>query len=741
MIVKIASEYIQYYRNEKGPTIGVTKNNVIEKDGFYFRDISSDGELHIYNDWRKSPKERATALAEVLSAEEKLGLLFISSWKMGIEQKDACDKDETGLLDEKPVAAGSSIFAAVDTVGTTETIKDWHVRHFILRSNPQADELADWINEMNRVCEEDRHFIPAAIVSNSRNEKGEVVFGMNDASGVFTEWPGTMGIAAAYVGTKDKVLLERFGEAIRREWNATGLKKGYMYMVDALTDPRWQRSYGTFGENPQTISEIADVIVPIIQGGKQGVTSTGVALTIKHFPGGGARENGFDPHYKEGQWNVYSQEDSLRKYHLPGFEAAIRQNVSSIMPYYAKPAQMKSAKQYDTNGKEITWTPVGFAFNEFFIQELLRRQMGFKGYINSDSGITQKMGWGVEELEVCERVGVAINHGVNIISGSYDLLAAKEAYARWKNNYYATHQVPTGYTEAEVTLNDELLTQAVIPLLEEKFALGMFENPYRNPQIAKEVVGCPDHKVWAYEVHKQSVVLLKNNDVLPLDDKIKVYVRGFNQTKEMAKAHTEYLKKMFSFEDVILCEDYRDADYACMFITPKSGNYFSATKGYLEIDICENKEVCDVNEDGTPASTTHLETTLADIKEYQEIANYMHEHGKKVVVNVNITLPWILENIEPYADALLVGFDTHVQATLDVIFGGVCPVGKLPVTLPKNDKVIAIDQDGECISPNDVPGYDKDQYMPNELKDENGKAYAYKDSNGHYYEYGYGLRK
>ena len=68
-----------------------------------------------------------------------------------------------------------------------------------------------------------------------------------------------------------------------------------------------------------------------------------------------------------------SGESMSRKYHLPGFEASIKNNVSSIMPYYAKPAQMKSAKQYDMNGNEITWTPVGFAFNEYFIQDLLRK--------------------------------------------------------------------------------------------------------------------------------------------------------------------------------------------------------------------------------------------------------------------------------------------------------------------------------------------------------------------------------
>lgn len=64
----------------------------------------------------------------------------------------------------------------------------------------------------------------------------------------------------------------------------------------------------------------------------------------------------------------------------------------------------------------------------------------------------------------------------------------------------------------------------------------------------------------------------------------------------------------------------------------------------------------------------------------------------------------------------------------------------MPITLPKNDEVIAVNNEGVCISHNDIPGYAKDEFMPEELKDENGKAYAYRDSEGSYYEYGFGLR-
>lgn len=101
---------------------------------------------------------------------------------------------------------------------------------------------------------------------------------------------------------------------------------------------------------------------------------------------------------------------------------------------------------------------------------------------------------------------------------------------------------------------------------------------------------------------------------------------------------------------------------------------------------------------------THTETTLHGEKRLAEIAASVHANGGKVITNVNITLAWQLGNVEPLCDVLL-----------------------------------AVNADGVCISPNDVPGYDKDRYMPASLKDENGKAYAYRDAAGNYYEYGFGL--
>ena len=681
-----------------------------------------------------------------LTVKEKIAQLFISDWRMAkypmtgpmaAMYKDMERKsDEYGILDEGEFR-GKTIFGEQHLPSTTTLLKEWFNRHVILRANATPADMADWMNEAHAVCEQCEHFIPVAAASNSRNENGELVFGMNDAGGVLATWPGTLGIAAAVKGYRID-LVDKFAATVRREWNACGLRKGYMYMADTMTDPRWQRTYGTFGEDPELISEIMTHIIPGIQGSDKGVTADGVAVTTKHFPGGGARENGFDPHYAAGQWNVYATPGSLETYHLPPFAAAVKAGTASVMPYYSKPAAEKSAPQHDLQGNVIDMQPYGFAYNHYFIDTMLRGQMGFTGYINSDTGIAHNMAWGVEMLDVPERIGFAVNHaGVDIISGLFDNEAGQQAYDRAYSDYYDTHPVPQGFAKEQLVLTDAALDRAVTRTLTELFALGMFDDLYRDPEEAERVVANPEDWAAAAEAHRRSVVLLKNDGTLPISEGKKIYTEAFLKNPEQAQAATQALRS--ELKDCTLVEDAAEADVALLFVSPSSGEYFNATPGYLKLDICENKTVHNVDAEGRPTAETHTETTLSGAQRLAEIAAAVHANGGKVISNINFTLAWQVGNVERISDVLLAGFDTYRDATLDVIFGRFAPTGKLPITLPKGDEVLAVNAQGVCISPNDVPGFAKDRYMPDSLKDENGKAYAYRDAAGNYYEYGFGL--
>ena len=323
------------------PDLQVRSKQLITIDGFQFKDLNGNGELDPYEDWRLTPAERAADLVARMETDEKVGMMLINTRFTGYGVPDGEATSPDGVLDERTIAAGTSIFATRKVYPTTHTIKQMHLRHFILRDNFSPSQLAEWNNRMNEVAESTRLGIPTIAASNSRNENGEMVFGMNDSVGIFSTFPATMGIAAAILGDKasggDASLASEFADAVRTEWLAAGIRKGYMYMADVVTDPRWQRIYGTFGEDPELIAEIVERLVAGLQGDALGPES--IATTMKHFPGGGARENGFDPHYVEGKWNCYPTPGSFEKYHLPPFRAAVK--TSSFMPYYSAPSIKK----------------------------------------------------------------------------------------------------------------------------------------------------------------------------------------------------------------------------------------------------------------------------------------------------------------------------------------------------------------------------------------------------------------
>ena len=703
--------------DKQQPKLEVRKKQIIKVDGLEFKDLNGDGKLDPYEDWRLSPEERAENLVSLMTVDEKVGMMLIHTRKMGLSQEDKSKTSHNGVLDEAIVEKGENIFAVAKIYGTTYTIENMHLRHFILRDGWSAAEMAEWVNTMNELCESTRLGIPLLIASNSRNEHAEAIFGMNDASGIFSTWPGTLGLAAAAQGEMkeggDASLISRFAEIAQKEWHASGLRKGYMYMADTVTDPRWQRTYGTFGEDPVFISDAIGRLIDGFQGESVGKSS--IAMTTKHFPGGGARENGFDPHYEEGKWNLYPTPGSLEKYHLPPFRAAVEHGTSSIMPYYSIPSIKKSAVQ-QVDGEDIPFEEVGFTFNHYFLNQILRKNLGFKGYVNSDSGIVNKMAWGVEQLSEAERFAKAINAGTDLVADTNDVENLKIA-------------VTKGW------ISEKRINEANARLLTEMFALGLFDDhTYVSPEHAAETVETSAHWEAAYEAHKQSVTVLKNHqETLPLTpDKLsgkKLYVEVFHKLPEKAAAYTEQARKecaelgLFS-----LAERHEDADAAILFLEPKSGDYFSATPGLLELELCEGKTNTALD------GTCYTETTLHGLEELKAISAGIRARSGKVVISVNIILPWILDSIEPLCDALIAGYDTFYKAQLEVVAGTSKPVGVLPLTLPASAAVIAVDDNGECLSRNDVPGYDKDLYMPE------GLAYAYQDEDGNSYKLGHGLR-
>ncbi|MFY9263241.1 MAG: glycoside hydrolase family 3 protein [Actinomycetaceae bacterium] len=694
----------------KQPKLEVRSKKLLEVEGFVFKDLNDNGVLDPYEDWRLSPEERAADLVSKMNLDEKVGLMVINTRRTGYNVPEGGKTSHDGALDQEVQEAGTSIFAMQKVYPTSETIEKLNIRHFILRDNFSPSKLAKWNNAMNEVAEGTRLGIPCLATSNSRNENGEYVFGMNDAMGTFSTFPSTLGIAAAALGDirlgKEATLVDDFAAAVRREWVASGIRKGYMYMADCVTDPRWQRIYGTFGESPDLIADIMGRLVKGCQGDELGEDS--LALTVKHYPGGGPRDNGFDPHYKEGKWNCYPTPGSLEKYHMPGFYAAIE--ASSFMPYYSAPSITRSVVQ-SIEGEEVPYEEVGFAFNTYLIEHVLRGKMGFKGYINSDSGITDNMCWGVEDYTRPQRYAKAVNAGTDMIADTNNVADLKLAV---ENNW----------------ISMERIDEACERLLVEMFQLGLFDaKTYVDAEAADEIVETSPGWEKAAEVHRKSVVVLKNsNDCFPLAKNSKIYVEVFHKSPEWCEKKTAQAREEIATVDGLeVVNDPAAADVVFLLLDPQSGDYFNATPGLLELTVCENKPLKALD------GSDYTETTIHGLDRFRGLLKDAREAGKKTVVSVNFSLPWIIDDVEPLADGVIASFSTFYDAQADVMAGNFKPQGRMPITVPASEAVIAVDENFKCISPNDVPGYDKDKYMPE------GMTYAYVDADGNKYTLGYGL--
>ena len=409
--------------NPTTPALGSRTGRLITHDNLQFRDLNGDGELNPYEDWRLTPAERAADLVTRMTTEEKAGLMVIGSHYPGYSQFLPHAQDGAVLnpqdvwRDANPITGQEYPEPVLVTSSTDNAINVRHQRYLICRDNLPPQDLATWTNAVQEVAERSRLGIPVVFASNPRNHVALVAqFGVNESAGVFSEWPNELGLAAL----QDPELIETFGREIAREWRAGGLHKLYGYMADVASEPRWSRFNGTFGEDVDLVTAYIGAVVRGMQGAA--LSEESVACTIKHFPGGGVRLDGHDPHFEWGQTNEYPTADALERYHLPPFQAACDAGAASIMPYYAKPVN-SSAPQLDEKywqGPATQFEEVAFAYNSVFLEQLLRRRMGHEGYVNSDSGVIDAMVWGVESLTKPERFAAAVRAGTDIFSAMSD---------------------------------------------------------------------------------------------------------------------------------------------------------------------------------------------------------------------------------------------------------------------------------------------------------------------------------
>ncbi|WNB87231.1 glycoside hydrolase family 3 N-terminal domain-containing protein [Cellulomonas sp. ATA003] len=692
------------------PALGARTSPILRIDGLEFKDLNGNGRLDPYEDWRLPVAERVADLLPRMSVEEKVGLLLITSHYMGTSK--IIGDAEQGILNTHEKWSDTNFWAAetsstrhfdppvLDYTGSHRAIAELGLRYLIVRDNPTSFDLATWTNALQELAESTPLGIPAVLVSNPRNHVSSYkLFGIAEAADQMSQWPGELGLAA----TQDADLVEEFGRLAARQWRAAGITKGYMYMADIVTEPRWSRANGTFGENP----ELAAAMIAAVTRGFQGETlgRHSVSLTTKHFPGGGPRDRGHDPHFEHGRFQPYPTEGSLHRYHLPVFQAAIDAGTTSVMPYYAMTTNAMSAQQL-RGGR--AFEEVGFAYDKHLITDVLRGEMGFTGYVNSDTGISTGMPWGVESLSRPERFGKAIDAGVNAFAGDGNPQPLLDAVAQG-------------------LVSHEQLDRNAAYLLAEMFSLGLFENPYVDPDAAQAIAEDREIQRLADSAHRRSLVLLRNDrGVLPLAAESTVPAGQADQVGQAAQvgqaeqvgqaaAAVRLYVEVFAGEDsaqtseqvtrevvealgdgsgIAVVSSPDDATHALLWLRPMISLLNDRPDTELSLAV-----------DGE---------TGVDVDRVLELENQL-----PTVLAVDFANPWLLDRVAPGAAAVVATFSVLTDALVDLVRGAATPSGRLPFTLPADEAAV----DGKH---SDIPGADESY------------GYAYTDATGADYVFGYG---
>ena len=557
---------------------------------------------HDYRNPELSVAERVEDLLGRMTLAEKAGLLFQTMIVVG-----------SGDLSE-----ASSAFR----VNSAEhMIKNQLLTHFnVVRTADNARELAEWQNRLQQLAAGTRLSIPVTLSTDPRNHFTENV-GTAATAGAFSQWPETLGLAA--IGSAE--LVERFADIARQEYLAVGLRLALHPQIDLATEPRWSRISGGFGEDADLTSKLVQAYIRGFQGEKLGPQS--VSTMTKHFPGGGPQLDGEDPHFAYGREQVYPGGNF--DYHLEPFRAAIAAETAQMMPYYGMPI--------GTDYEEVA-----FGFNKAIVNDLLRGELGFDGIVCTDWGLitdTTILGqpmparaWGVEHLDEATRVEMILDAGCDQLGGE------------------ARPELVLQLVEQN-RISEERLDVSVRRLLREKFILGLFDDPYVDPDHAAATVGRAEFVTAAAAAQRRAYTLLTNHDqILPLRKGCRIYLEGVSEDAAAG------------YGDVV--GDPAGADVALLRL---KAPYEPRPGGFEAMFHAGSLEFAAEERDHHAAICSAVPT----------------------IVDVYLDRPAVLTELADAAAALLGSYGSSDEAFLDVVFGAAQPEGSLPFDLPRSMVAVA----------------------------------------------------
>jgi beta-glucosidase len=716
--------------NPQGQTLGYSTSSgvkIISADRLGFKDLNKNNQLDKYEDWRLSADERAKDLASKMSIDQIAGLMLYSRHQSipaasrGFMAATYNGKsfDESGL---KPYELSDQ---------QKEFLTKDNVRHVLITSVQSPEIAAQWNNNAQALVEGLGLGIPANNSSDPRHGTDASAEYNEGAGGKISMWPGSLGMAALF----DANEVKKFGKIAAMEYRALGITTALSPQIDLATDPRWMRVSGTFGDDPELVTDIARAYIDGFQT-TEGIKEIGdgwgyesVNAMVKHWPGGGSGEGGRDAHYGYGKYAVYPG-NNFETHMLPFVNGAFKlegktKMASAVMPYYT------ISFNQDTKNKEN----VGNGYNKYLISDLLRDKYKYDGVVCTDWLVTGDetavdvfltgKSWGVEKLSVGERHYKVLMAGVDQFGGNNEAGPVIEAYNM-------------GVKEHGEKGMRERMEQSAVRLLKNIFRTGLFENPYLNIEESKAIVGKPEYMKAGYDAQVKSIVLVKNKgNVLPLEKNKTVYVpkkftpAGRNFLGMPIPEKLDYpvsldiVKKYFKVTD-----NPAEADFALVVInSPNSGGGYNSEEvkksgtGYVPISLQYNEYIAKEARDPSIAGGDPLEKftnrtykgkkskaiNVSDLAMVND--TYSKMKGKPVIVSLNMSNPTVVAEFEKNANAILINFGVQDQAQLDVITGAAEPSGLLPMQMPASMHAVEkqledVQQDLDCYADSENNRYD-----------------------------------
>ncbi|MBP3219731.1 MAG: glycoside hydrolase family 3 C-terminal domain-containing protein [Prevotella sp.] len=715
-----------------GPTLGYSPQSgvkILTEDGYAFKDLNRNDSLDDYEDWRLTAQERAADLAKKLSVEEIAGLMLYSSHQ-SVPMVSHMGFGESTYGGKSFKESGAKPSDLSDD--QKKFLRDDHLRAVLMTGVESPEVAARWNNNMQAYVEALDHGIPANTSSDPRHEAKATTEYNAGAGGQISLWPTSLGLAATF----DPQLVYRFGEIASEEYRALGIATALSPQVDIATDPRWTRFNGTFGEDPQLATDMAQAYCDAFQTTPEtkGWGTKSVNAMVKHWYGYGAQEGGRDSHLASGKYAVYPGKN-LAMHKRSFAEGAFRlkggtEMASAVMPIYS------ILWNQDPSGENV-----GGSYSRWLIQQQLRDEAKFEGVVCTDWGITKDMKvldsprggkpWGAEALTETERHYKILQAGVDQFGGNNEIGPVLEAYKMWAK------------AQGEASAR-ERFEQSARRLLLNVFRVGLFENPYLDPAESQKTVGNPEFMKAGYEAQLKSIVMLKNhsNQTLPVKEKKKVYVPkrhfpaipglwgGISEEKTVEPIDLALVGKYFE-----VVKEPGEADFAiCLIEEPSAGFGYSTAdvknggNGYVPYSLQYDDYTANYARSVSIAGGDPMEKFTnrsfkgKTVKTYNRddmllVRNTKKEMGEKpVIVVLETGRPVVLSEIEPFADAILVSFNVQHQALLDIISGKAEPSALLPMQMPADMKTVE----------------EQLEDMPRDMR-------CYQDADGHAYDFAFGM--